>query len=288
MTADDNLILRNASIEITPDDDRSIAIAIDSLPPLTETLITSLPKSKLESIVATARALYRGGLVPVPHIAARNLGSVDEFEKFLQHLVAEANVDRALIIGGDRDKPAGPFSDSLQVLKSDLLQQHGIRKVYLSCYPEGHPRIDRARLQEARRQKLTAAEKAGLCVRFISQFCFEAAPIVRLARELRAEGIYAPLRIGIAGPANPVTLLKYALLCGIGPSIRAVRERGDMAKMVAGNSVEHLLAEVAHAQKDEPNLGIDGVHFFTFGSVKKTVALIGRAREPAELKDEIN
>ena len=264
------------SIEIIPGDEHSVAVATQALPTRTETLITSLPRSTFDAVVGTARGLRRGGLVPVPHIAARNFRSEGELDQMLLRLAAEAGVDRVLLIGGDREKPAGPYADSLQVLNSGLLQRHGIQKVYLPCYPEGHPRIAEERLRRARKDKLAAAQNAGLGVAFISQFCFETAPIARLARELRTEGIETPLRIGIAGPVSSVVLLKYALLCGVGPSIRALRERDGMAKtMIAGNT-ENLVTEIALAQRNEPALGIGGVHFFTFGAVGKTAAMLAR------------
>jgi methylenetetrahydrofolate reductase (NADPH) len=47
-------------------------------------------------------------------------------------------------------------------------------------------------------------------VSLVSQFAFDAAPFVALARRLRAAGIAAPLRVGVAGPAARTTLIKYA------------------------------------------------------------------------------
>jgi methylenetetrahydrofolate reductase (NADPH) len=274
-------LLRSYSIEIAPRDERSATIAIETLPSGAETFIASLPKSLPDEVVATARRLRRGGLSPVPHIAARNLHSERELDRLLGRLAAEASVDRALLIGGDRNEPAGPYVDSLQILNSGLLEKHGIRTIYLPCYPEGHPRIDDGRLRLARQDKLAAAQKAGLSTAFVSQFCFEAAPIMRLALELRAEGIEVPLRVGIAGPVSSVTLLKYALLCGVGPSIRVLRERDSMAKAMIAGDAGHLLAEVALAQKNEPTSVIGGVHFFTFGAVGKTMAMIAQMRHAA-------
>lgn len=274
-------LLRSYSIEIASHDERSAAIAVETLPSGAETFIASLPKTLPDEVVGAARRLHRGGLSPVPHIAARNLRSERELDGLLERLAAEAGVDRALLVGGDRNEPAGPYVDSLQVLNSGLLEKHGIRTVYLPCYPEGHPRIDDGRLRRARQDKLAAAQKAGLSTAFVSQFCFEAAPITRLARDLRAEGIEAPLRIGIAGPVSPGTLLKYALLCGVGPSIRVLRERDGVARALIAGDAAHLLAEIALAQKNEPALAIGSIHFFTFGAVSRTTAMVAQIMQQA-------
>ena len=73
-------------------------------------------------------------------------------------------------------------------------------------------------------RKLAAAKARGLDAYLVGQFAFDAAPIVSLARRLREAGIDAPYRVGIAGPAKRTTLIKYALMCGVGPSLRALRE----------------------------------------------------------------
>jgi methylenetetrahydrofolate reductase (NADPH) len=162
------------------------------------------------------------------------------------------------------------------VLNSGLLQRHGIEKVYLSCYPERHPHIETQTLTAARAEKVAASEAAGLAIGFISQFCFETAPMIAMMREIRHQGYKQPLRIGLAGPAGPLILLKYAALCGVGPSVRALRDRSSMVTNAMAGSTEQLLAELAEASVREPALRIGGVHFFTFGALARTAEMIGR------------
>lgn len=196
-------------------------------------------------------------------------------DDLLGRLTGEAGVDRVLLVGGDRDAPAGPFESSLQVLQTGLLQKHGIQTTYLACYPEGHPRIDDEALAAARREKLAYAQCAGLRAGLVSQFCFEAAPIARLAKELRDLSPATPLRAGIAGPASHATLLKYAIKCGVGASLRALRERGSLlAGLAAGATPERLLHDLAASCGD----ALHGVHFFTFGSLGRTIELVSRLR----------
>ena len=269
-------LLHGYSAEVTSGDRNSIDAAITMMEPGAEVFIASHDSSDRQALAAAR--LKRGGLTPVPHIVARNIKNLPEFDALLGRLTNEAGVDRALILGGDRDQPAGDFSSSLQLLETGMLSKHGIRKIALSWYPEGHPRITTADLAAARAAKLAVAAKANLDVTFVSQFCFEAAPIVATAKQLRAAGVTAPLRVGVAGPASRTSLLKYAMICGVGASIRALKERPAARGMLAGETPAELLTEVARAQSTTPALGIQGVHFFTFASLAATVRFVDEHR----------
>jgi methylenetetrahydrofolate reductase (NADPH) len=272
-------LLRDCSAEVTSGDRRSIEVAIASMHPGAEVFIASLPSDSAERQLLAAARLKRAGLTPVPHLVARNMQNLAEFDAILRRLTSEAGVDRALILAGDRDQPAGSLTCSLQLLESGLLGKYGIQKIVLSAYPEGHPRISVADLTEARAAKLRAAKEADLKVTLLTQFCFEPAPIIALAGQIRAEGVKVPLRVGVAGPASLCSLLRYALLCGVGPSIRALKERQVTARnMLVGETPEELLTEVARAQMTHPSLGLSGAHFFTFGSLASTVRWIEEQR----------
>ena len=54
-------------------------------------------------------------------------------DNLLRRLTVEAEVDRVLVLSGDRDKPAGDLVSSLQILKSGLIEKHGIRSVAISA-----------------------------------------------------------------------------------------------------------------------------------------------------------
>jgi methylenetetrahydrofolate reductase (NADPH) len=263
-------LLRNYSAEVTSGDRKSIDDAIGLMRPGSEVFIASLPSDSGDRQVSVAARLARAGLTPVPHVAARSIKNLRDLDVLLGRFVHEAGVDRALIVGGDRDQPVGDFSSSLQLLETGMLSKHGIRKITLGWYPEGHPRISAADLVAARTAKLAVAAQAGLAVTLLSQFCFESAPIIAMAKQIRSEGVTVPLRVGVAGPASRTSLLKYALICGVGASIRALKEHPGARGIIAGDTPEKLLADVAHAQAADPALGIQGVHFFTFASLAAT------------------
>ena len=267
-------LLRNYSAEVTCRDEKSIRAAESLMRPGSEVFIVSLPSDTEDRRIAVAAELRHAGLVPVPHIVARNIGSRADLETLLRRLTHEAGVDRTLILGGDRSEPIGEFDSSQQLLETGLFDAFGIRKIKLSWYPEGHPRISTSELAKARAAKLRVAAARGLDVELIGQFCFESAPIIASARQLRAEGIQVPLRVGVAGPASRASLLKYAMICGVGASVRALKERPGARSLLNSESPERLLREVAHAQAEEPSLGIHRVHFFTFASVASTAQFV--------------
>ena len=126
---------------------------------------------------------------------------------------------------------------------------------------------------------LAVPGKESLDVTLVSQFCFESAPIVATARRIRAEGVTLPLRVGIAGPASRTSLLKYAMICGVGASIRALKERPAARGMLAGDTPEELLGEIAVVQVAVPALGIQGIHFFTFASLAATAKFVAEQRQ---------
>jgi methylenetetrahydrofolate reductase (NADPH) len=65
--------------------------------------------------------------------------------------------------------------------------------------------------------------------------------------------------------------MKYALICGIGNSLRVLKGRANLAlSTLTGETPEEVIRGVAEAQDADPNLGVSGIHFFTFGSLAKS------------------
>jgi methylenetetrahydrofolate reductase (NADPH) len=175
-------------------------------------------------------------------------------------------VRQALIIGGDRDRPVGTFEASLQLLDTGLFAKYGFTRLGFAAYPEGNPKIAPDIVDQALRAKLARARADGIDSYLVSQFCFEAEPILDLLRRLRAAGIDAPLRVGLAGPASLTTLMKFALRCGVGNSVRALALRGaSIARLLTEADPGPVVDGLAAAA--DLGLGIDGIHIFAFGGV---------------------
>jgi methylenetetrahydrofolate reductase (NADPH) len=261
------------SIEISPRDEFAGARLRELFDPGTTVFVNHPGSVTHHDIVAACVRLRRAGFNPVPHIAARRLASFTQASDFVQRVAAEAEVKGALIIGGDPDRPVGPFPDACDLLASGLLERHGLREVLFAGYPEGHPRIAARTLDKALGVKLALARGRGLEPSVVTQFGFDAGPILRWVGALRAGDIFCAVRIGVAGPATVATLAKFAVRCGIGAALRALaRGHTAFARILAEAGPDTLIE--ALAADEGPARPIDGLHLFTFGGVRRTAEWI--------------
>jgi methylenetetrahydrofolate reductase (NADPH) len=267
------------SLEVTPRDAKAFAAVARSLPAEAEVFVADLPDQDPEILIEACGRYRRAGFRPVPHLVARNIRDTARLQHLLGELRQQAQIERVLVLGGDRSDPAGQFRDALDLLETGLLPEHGVRKIALACFPEGHPRIPADRLQRALEAKLAAAADSGLDVTLVSQFLFEARPLLDYTRRLRAQGVVAPLRAGIAGPADAETLLRFGNELGVGASMEVMQERAEQTEARnAEESPQALTAAITEARLAEPSLRIEGFHLFAFGSTARTIAWADRHR----------
>lgn len=273
-------LLASASIEVSPHDPFAGERLRDLFAPGMTVFVNHPASVTHYDIVAACRRLARAGFVPVPHLAARRLLSFTQASDFLRRACAEAAVGSVLVIAGDLDRPAGPFRDSLDLLASGVIERHGIGHILAAGYPEGHPRIGAAALDDAVAKKLALARERGLDLTLVTQFGFDPAPIRRWLADLPARGLTCPVRIGVAGPASLATLAKFAVRCGVGASLRALaRRQAAFARVLAEATPDALLT--ALFAEPLPGAPLAGVHVFTFGGVRQTAAWFADRRRAA-------
>jgi len=269
------------SIEVNPNEPKVVDTALARLRPGTEVFLIWIPGANPMDLVEPAARLRRAGLIPVPHVGARHIQSAPQLEQLAARLVGDAGVDRVLVIGGDRAKPAGPYDCSLAVMQTGIFQKSGIVRMAIAGFPEGNPGISEIALNEALHSKLLFARSAGLELSIVTQFCFEAKPIVEWLRRIRAGGIDLPIRIGLAGPAGLITLARYAVRCGVGNSLRVLTEKPLFAKLLVEKGPEPIIRGIASAAEagnaTHMPFDIAGLHFFVFGGFHKTVEWINAA-----------
>jgi methylenetetrahydrofolate reductase (NADPH) len=266
-------LLRNASIEIAAGRPHALQALRAGYPAGSEVFVNFLPGGDFPPLIATAVELRRAGFEPVPHVAARNIPSRVALEDFVKRAAGEAGVTRMLLIAGDRPAPKGKFASSADVLATGVFAANGIRAIGVAGHPEGHPSVPAPELAAALAQKQSLAHAAGLDMFIVTQFAFAAEPILSWLADTRRDGVTAPVRIGLAGPAHLATLVRFALTCGIGNSLRVLRDRpGTIGRLLTDVGPDELVREIAAGLSRIAMPGVAGFHFFPFGGVDKAAA----------------
>lgn len=264
-------LVSNGSIELIDTKANVIDQGKDLLPSSMSVYVPVTSKRSLNSILPILKNVKDAGFNPIPHIAARRIAAEQDLNEFLNRAVNEADIHSVLLIAGDIDTPVGPYRDSLDVLRTDILPRNGIREVTFAGYPEGHFRISQEQLIQALREKLLLADGLGLGTGILTQFCFIPTRIIQYCTLLGQEAPGVSVYVGMAGPTNPLKLLRYAKICGVSVSMRAMRDFGIKAATLAFHTdPSEQLNMVAHHCATDPSCNIIGAHFFSFGGFVET------------------
>jgi methylenetetrahydrofolate reductase (NADPH) len=259
------------STEVTPHDGQALEPVARLLPAGYRVYVAHTPKATLEEVVQVALRVQALGLQASPHIVARRATDARQLRAALAAL-AHGGVGQVLLVAGDRARPDGPFSSTLELLEGGYLQESGIRRVGVAGHPEGHPRVADDLLWQALERKQALAREAGLTLHIATQFGFDARTLGGFEAQLRARRIDLPLHAGVAGPTPFSRLLKYAARCGVGASLRAVAGNalslGRLPHLVTRS--DEMLVGVYGAKQATPDSRIFAPHFFAFGGVLET------------------
>ncbi|MGA7810083.1 hypothetical protein [Bradyrhizobium sp.] len=275
-------LLDSASIEISSRGYR-LPELLENFRPGTEVTITFLPGDNGRHNVDAASALRRVGFSPVPHLAAREMPSRQALDDFLARLRGEADVSRVLLIAGDAAIARGPFKSSRELAASGLLEQHGIARVSVAGHPEGHPYLDQSGTFALLKAWQDWGRASDVAVDIVTQFCFESPPILTWLGELDARDLALPVIIGLAGPATAATLTKFALRCGIGRSMRALRGQiGRYGRLLTDAAPDEVMRGLLSAP-NQVTASIAGFHLFPFGGLRKAASWL-RADPEAALR----
>jgi len=131
-------------------------------------------------------------------------------------------------------------------------------------------------LKEAIVRKNTYAQKTGADLRLVTQFSFVAEPVIAWEKSI-APINKLPVYIGLPGLAKASTLLKYALDCGVGPSLQAFSKHAtQLSKLLTVSAPDEQLVALANHRRQNPNCAIKGLHFFPFGGLKRTTEWLAK------------
>jgi len=266
---------RNASTEISTHDEDTLPTLASTLPAGTVVYVAHTPKATLNEVVQTAIKLQGLGFRASPHIVARRVESQESLKNGLQQLAA-AGVEQALLVAGDLTKPLGPYTSTLDIIDSGLLQNSSLKRLGIAGHPEGHKQVADDVLLAALRHKQAFAARTGLKLHIATQFTFDADAIIAWDERLTREGITLPAHIGIAGPTPLTKLIKYAVACGVGASLNSVmKNMTAMSKLARlATTPDEMLTGLVRGGAAQGSSRIVQPHFYAFGGVAATARWI--------------
>ena len=265
-------LLQDYSIEVMPRTAEKVEDFTALLPSNTRVYVAHIEGTPIEDMVATAKRLNADGYTVMPHFPARIIKDRATLADWIARYQGEADVKQALLLAGGVTTPHGDFSDSMQLMETGLFDEAGFERLHVAGHPEGNRDIDAtgtANVDAALRWKNDFQTRTDAKMAIATQFAFEAKPIIAWADSLVEAGITLPVHIGIAGPAKLQTLIKFAIACGVGPSLKVLQKRAmDVTKLLLPYEPTDVLNALALHKAANPDFNISHVHFFPLGGIK--------------------
>jgi methylenetetrahydrofolate reductase (NADPH) len=288
--------LKDYSIEVMPRTAEKVADFTALLPAQTRVYIAHIEGTPIEDMVATAKRLNAEGYAVMPHFPARIIKDQATLADWIARYQGEADVKQALLLAGGVTKPHGDYHSSMQLLETGLFDKAGFTRLHVAGHPEGNKDIDPdgsdQNVMDALRWKQKFNETTDASMALATQFAFEAGPIIEWADAIKEAGVDIPVHIGIAGPAKLQMLIKFAIACGVGPSLKVLQKRAmDVTKLLLPYEPTEVIAELAAHKAANPDFNITNVHFFPLGGIKTNakwaIAHGGASAVPADPTKEI-
>lgn len=272
-----NLVAEGVSLELAPAQAAGFLPLETAFPEGSRVFLTHLEGKPLALQVEAARQLRQAGFVPVPHFGARHFASPKEFVD-LVGAHSRNGVTEALFVGGNPLAANGPLEDAADLLAHPVIADSTIRTAFIGGYPEGHPAIGRSALAHALLRKIAICHDRDLAPRIVSQFAFDGAMMAAWTNDLHRAYPGIPVHLGVAGVTSLTKLIKFAMMCGVGPSLAALRRSGVglfnvLADKDPGDLVEAIETGLAS------NCGAQTfLHIFPFGGWEKSLSWLEEFR----------
>ena len=224
---------------------------------LDEIYITMIPGSPVEDCHRAAGTVLDRGFLPVPHVAARNFQSEKELDEFFR-AIRSLGLPKVLLLAGGQGEPRGPYGNSFDLLESDCFREAGLKSVALAGHPEGNP--EDAKSYKNLMEKCCLLREMGLQPEVLTQWSFSPEKTETYLRTLADDGLEIPVRVGVPGPANMKTLLKYAQICGVSASATALKKQGlSMSRLLLGNKPDKFVSQIRETRL---------FHLYPFGGLE--------------------
>lgn len=268
-------LIDGAKLELIPM--KSLERAIGELRPGSSISMTCSPAKSIDATLDETERLLAAGHQVTPHISARmvhDLGHLVAIRERLQDLGAR----EIFLVGGDADPP-GVFFDAIEFLDAflelddaDGPDHRQIDHIGYTSYPDSHPLISPDALHAALHRKQQQILSTGRTAHVSTQMCFDPDQIRSWLRAERASGLTVPVHLGVPGVIDKTKLMTMGVRLGVGTSLRYLsKNRRAIGRLLTQRSYrpDQLLRPLA---KDVTELGIEGIHLYTFNQVAATEA----------------
>ena len=273
----DRMINGDISLELPPDSTDKFRPDTKVLPQGAKVFLPHLEGKPPERQITAAKTLIEMGYTPVVHLGARHFETEADFTR---HLDAHSvnGVTHALFLGGNPNRYTGPFGQALDLLRHPSLPDSGIRTAFLGGYPEGHPDISENALDTALDAKIARCRDIAITPGIVTQFAFDGETMARFAQKMQARHPDVRIRLGLAGVTSLPRLIRYAIMCGVGPSLSVLRKSsGKMLGVLADKDPSDITDTIERCMPGHG--GQVDLHFFPFGGWKKTLDWVGTYRK---------
>lgn len=265
----------DAKVELIPM--KSLERAISEVRPASSISMTCSPAKSIDATLDETELLIGAGHHVTPHIAARMVESPEHLERIHARLGA-LGVRDIFVVGGDADPP-GCFFDAIEFIEAFVVlddargsEHRHVDHIGYTSYPDTHPFITNEQLHDALHLKQRLILDSGRTAHVSTQMCFSADQIRTWLRAERAAGLTIPVHLGVPGVIDKTKLMSMGVRLGVGTSLRYLsKNKKALGKLMTQRSFEPdmLLRPLA---KDVDQLGIGGIHLYTFNQVENTEA----------------
>ena len=259
-------LVENAKLELIPM--KNLEQAISELQPNSSISMTCSPAKTIEATLDETAKLVADGHHVSPHISARMVQTPAHLADILARL-AEIGTKEIFVVGGDADTP-GCYFDAIEFIDALLELDPDIDHIGYTAYPDSHPFISTEKLHDALHAKQSMILETGRTAHVSTQMCFSPDQIRQWLRTERATGLTVPVHLGIPGVIDKTKLMTMGVRLGVGTSLRYLsKNRKAIGKMMTQRSFQpdQLLKPLAGELEQ---LGIGGIHLFTFNQVATT------------------
>lgn len=286
-TAEPTSSFQQWSIEVMPRTAATVEDFKAILPAATRVYVAHIAGTQIDDMVRTARRLRDDGFAVMPHFPARSIPDLKTLEHWIGRYRDEADVSEALVLGGGEPRPAGMLTSSIQLLETGLFDRYGFKRLHVAGHPEGSRDIDKdgstVQVDAALQWKNAFAARTDADMAIVTQFGFDARIVTDWAERIQKAGITLPVHVGIAGPAKLQTLIKFAVSCGVGPSLKVLQKRAmDISRLLVPYEPSEFTSALSHYKAQNPQSLIQQLHLFPLGGIGVAADWGSRNLQPQE------